>query len=121
MRRSKKEPGDDDDEKEMCEMQFNEAGDYLKILDTTISDLEKEIDNTKEFIATLTDEVALKNGLVKAGEEVIFLTTQKASSNPCIGTKTTQPFVSSPTRVQLVHHSQFLSLAFVFAYDLHVL
>merc|ERR1719324_1938180 len=60
----KKEQGDDDDKKEMCEMQLDKAEDDLKVLETTISDLEKSIEDGKEQIATLTDEVAaLKKGI----------------------------------------------------------
>merc|ERR1712203_663756 len=37
----KKEQGDDNDKKEVCEKQIDKAEDDLKILETTISDLEK--------------------------------------------------------------------------------
>merc|ERR1711920_233337 len=47
----KEEQKDDDDKKEMCEKQLDKAEDDLKVLETTISDLEKEIEDTKESIA----------------------------------------------------------------------
>jgi len=77
-----KEQGDDDDKKEMCEMQLDKAEDDLKILETTISDLEKEIDDTKESIATLTDEVAaLKNGIEELDKMVAEATVNRKEEN----------------------------------------
>merc|ERR1719215_583490 len=59
-----KEQHDDDSKKEMCEMQLDKAEDDLKVLETTISDLEKSMEEGKEEIATLTDEIAaLTEGL----------------------------------------------------------
>merc|ERR1719230_2544508 len=55
-----KEQQDDDDKKEMCEMQLDKAEDDLKVLETTIADLEKSMEEG----ATLTDEIAaLTKGL----------------------------------------------------------
>merc|ERR1712151_667746 len=60
----KKEQGDDDDKKEVCEKQIDKAEDDLKELDQTVADHEKEIADTKEEVATLTDEVkALHEGI----------------------------------------------------------
>jgi len=53
-----KEQADDNDKKEMCEMQLDKAEDDLKVLETTIADLEKSMEEGKEEIATLTDEIA---------------------------------------------------------------
>ena len=59
-----KEQQDDDDKKEMCEMQLDKAEDDLKVLETTVADLEKSMEEGKEEIATLTDEIAaLTKGL----------------------------------------------------------
>jgi hypothetical protein len=59
-----KEQLDDDSKKEMCEMQLDKAEDDLKILETTVADLEKSMEEGKEEIATLTDEIAaLTKGL----------------------------------------------------------
>jgi len=67
----KKEQQDDNDKKEMCEMQLDKAEDDLKVLETTISDLEKSMADGKEEIATLTDEVAaLTKGLKELDGQV---------------------------------------------------
>merc|ERR1719224_153085 len=67
----KKEQGDDDDKKEMCEKQLDKAEDDLKVLENTISDLEKAIEDTKESIATLADELAaLKKGIEDLDKQV---------------------------------------------------
>merc|ERR1719199_2274271 len=59
-----KEQADDDSKKEMCEMQLDKAEDDLKVLETTVADLEKSMEEGKEEIATLTDEIAaLTKGL----------------------------------------------------------
>jgi len=59
-----KEQLDDDSKKEMCEMQLDKAEDDLKVLETTVADLEKSMEEGKEDIATLTDEIAaLTKGL----------------------------------------------------------
>jgi len=78
----KKEQGDDDDKKEMCEKQLDKAEDDLKVLDTTISDLEKEIDDTKESIATGTDEIAaLKKGIEDLDKMVEEATVNRKEEN----------------------------------------
>merc|ERR1719160_2050381 len=48
----------DDEKKAYCEKEIDEAEDDKKVLENTLSDLDKSIDNTKETIATLTDEIA---------------------------------------------------------------
>jgi len=53
-----KEQADDNDKKEMCEMQLDKAEDDLKVLETTVADLEKSMEEGKEEIATLIDEIA---------------------------------------------------------------
>jgi len=66
-----KEGQDDADKKEMCEMQLDKAEDDLKVLETTIGDLEKSMEEGKEEIATLTDEIAaLGAGLVDLDKSV---------------------------------------------------
>jgi hypothetical protein len=78
----KKEQGDDDDKKEMCEKQLDKAEDDLKVLETTISDLEKSIEDSKESIATLTDEIkALKDGIVELDKQVEDATTNRKEEN----------------------------------------
>merc|ERR1712100_8110 len=46
-----KEQTDDDDKKEMCEKELDKAEDDLKVTETAISDLEKELEDTKEEVA----------------------------------------------------------------------
>jgi len=66
-----KEQQDDNDKKEMCEMQLDKAEDDLKVLETTVADLEKSIEEGKESIATLIDEIAaLTAGLVELDKQV---------------------------------------------------
>jgi len=78
----KKEQGDDDDKKEMCEMQLDKAEDDLKILETTVSDLEKEIEDAKESVATLTDEIAaLKAGIEELDKMVAEATVNRKEEN----------------------------------------
>jgi len=66
-----KEQQYDNDKKEMCEMQLDKAEDDLKVLETTVADLEKSIEEGKESIATLIDEIAaLTAGLVELDKQV---------------------------------------------------
>jgi hypothetical protein len=66
-----KEQQDDDSKKEMCEMQLDKAEDDLKVLETTVADLEKSMEEGKEEIATLTDEIAaLTEGLKNLDKQV---------------------------------------------------
>ena len=47
----KKEQYDDDDKKEVCEKQLDKAEDDLKVLETSIVDLEKSIEDSKEEVS----------------------------------------------------------------------
>merc|ERR1719265_1076467 len=53
-----KEQVDDDEKKAYCEAELDKAEDEEKQLEHTVSTLEKSIDDTKELIATLTEEIA---------------------------------------------------------------
>jgi chromosome segregation ATPase len=78
----KKEQGDDDDKKEMCEMQLDKAEDDLKVLETTIADLEKSLEESKEQIVTLTDEIAaLKKGIEELDKQVEDATVNRREEN----------------------------------------
>jgi len=78
----KKEQQDDDDKKEMCEMQLDKAMDDLKVLETTVSDLEKSLADGKEEIATLTDEIAaLTKGLEELDKQVAEATVNRKEEN----------------------------------------
>ena len=48
----KKEQQDDDDKQEMCEMQLDKPEDDLKVLETTVADLQRSIADGKEEIVT---------------------------------------------------------------------
>jgi len=77
-----KEQGDDTDKKEMCEKQLDKAEDDLKILEGTVSDLEKEIEDTKESVATLIDEIAaLKKGITDLDKQVEEATYNRKEEN----------------------------------------
>merc|ERR1712194_421628 len=61
----KKEQVDDDNKKEYCDSEFDSSDDKKKGLERSISDLDTVIEESKEGIATLTDEIkALKVGVV---------------------------------------------------------
>ena len=67
----KEEQVDDDSKKEYCEMSLDKADDMKKVLERSVSKLEKAIDEAKQTIATLTDEIkALAAGIVALDESV---------------------------------------------------
>merc|ERR1719356_693805 len=53
-----KEQVADDEKKEYCETEIDQAEDDMKVLENEGADLQKAIDNTKESIATLGEEIA---------------------------------------------------------------
>merc|ERR1740121_1082689 len=74
----KKEQDDDDHKKEYCTAQFDEAEDKKKELERTISDLDAGIEEAKEGIQTLGDEIsALKAGIVALDKAVAEATEQR--------------------------------------------
>merc|ERR1719486_1890246 len=78
----KKEQGDDDDKKEMCEQQLDKAEDDLKVTETAISDLEKELEDTNEEVAILTDEIAaLQQGIKDLDKQVEEATVNRKEEN----------------------------------------
>jgi septal ring factor EnvC (AmiA/AmiB activator) len=61
----------DDEKKSYCEKEFDEADDEQKALERAISDLDKNIEDQKASIATLTDEIAaLEKGIVDLDKQV---------------------------------------------------
>merc|ERR1719343_1545149 len=61
----------DDEKKAYCEKEIDEAEDDKKVLENTLSDLDKSIDNTKETIRTLTEEIAaLLKGIADLDNQV---------------------------------------------------
>jgi len=78
----KQEQQDDNDKKEYCEMQFDQADDKKKGLERSVSNLEKSIAKEKEAIATLTEEIkALEDGIVALDKSVAEATEQRKEEN----------------------------------------
>ena len=78
----KEEQVDDDSKKEYCEMSLDKADDKKKVLERSVSKLEKAIDEAKETIATLTDEIkALAAGIVALDKSVAEATEQRKEEN----------------------------------------
>ena len=74
----KEEQVDDDSKKEYCEMSLDKADDMKEVLEPSVSKLEKAIDEAKETIATLTDEIkALAAGIVALDKSVAEATEQR--------------------------------------------
>jgi hypothetical protein len=78
----KKEQVDDDSKKEYCVEQFDESDDKKKALERSISDTETVIEESKESVATLTDEIkALKASIVALDKSVAGATAQRKAEN----------------------------------------
>jgi len=78
----KKEQADDDDKKEYCEAQFDEADDQKKALTRAISDRKNAIATAKEAISTLTEEIAsLSKGITDLDKAVAEGTQQRKQQN----------------------------------------
>merc|ERR1719210_2474712 len=72
------EQKDDDDKKAYCEAQFDSADDKKKALERSISDTTTVIEETKESLATLAEEIAaLKAGIVALDKAVAEATEQR--------------------------------------------
>merc|ERR1719297_608314 len=73
-----KEQKDDDNKKAYCEAQFDSADDKKKALERSISDTTTVIEETKESLATLAEEIAaLKAGIVALDKAVAEATEQR--------------------------------------------
>jgi peptidoglycan hydrolase CwlO-like protein len=78
----KTEQQDDNDKKEYCEMQFDQADDKKKALERTEGKLTASIEDAKETIATLTDEIkALGEGIVALDKSVAEATENRKEEN----------------------------------------
>jgi len=74
----KKEQNDDNDKREYCNEQFDQADDKKKGLERSISDSNTVIEESKEGIATLAEEAkALKAGIVALDKQVSDATEQR--------------------------------------------
>jgi len=73
---------DDNDKKEYCEMQFDNADDKKKGLERDVSKLEAAIEQSKESITTLTSEIkALSDGIAALDKQVAEATEQRKEEN----------------------------------------
>jgi len=73
-----KEQQDDNHKKEFCEKQFDLADDKKKVLERSVSDLEKALEEHKEAVQTLADEIkALGDGIYEMDKEVAIATEQR--------------------------------------------
>merc|ERR1712194_802938 len=78
----KKEQDDDDHKKEYCSTQFDQADDKKKGLERSISDLESVIEESKEGIATFSDEInALKTSISELDKQVADVTEQRKAES----------------------------------------
>merc|ERR1719230_1647085 len=70
----------DDEKKAWCLKELDTAEDEAKVLDQTVADLEKAIEEANEMIATLKDEIeALEDGIKELDKQVAEATeTRKA-------------------------------------------
>jgi len=74
----KTEQNDDNDKREYCNEQFDQADDKKKGLERTIADVETVIAESKEGVATLAEELkALKAGIVAVDKQVEEATAQR--------------------------------------------
>jgi len=78
----KKEQNDDNDKKEYCAKQFDEADDKKKGLERAVKDLETVIADTKEGIATTQEDIkALGAGIKALDKAVAEATAQRKEEN----------------------------------------
>merc|ERR1719310_291138 len=75
-----KEQVADDEKKAYCEAEFDKSDDTKKALERSIGDLEKSLEEAKEGVSTLAEEIkVLEDGIVKLDREVAAATeTRKA-------------------------------------------
>jgi len=74
----KKEQVADDQKKEYCDYQFDISEDKKKELERSIADSDKAIDETKEMLSTVDDEIkALEDGIAALDKEVALATEQR--------------------------------------------
>jgi len=78
----KVEQADDDAKKEYCATAFDQADDKKKGLERAVSDLETAIENAKEDIVKLGEEIdALKAGIKELDKMVVEATEQRKEEN----------------------------------------
>merc|ERR1719367_1587916 len=78
----KLEQQDDEHKKEYCEAQFDNTDDKRKVLERSIADIEPVIEERKEGLATLIEEIkALKAGIVALDKSVADATAQRKAES----------------------------------------
>jgi len=78
----KKEQVDDESKQEYCSVQFDQTDDKKKALERQLSDLQTVLEETKEGIATATEEVAaLLKGIAELDKAVAEATEQRKAEN----------------------------------------
>jgi predicted nucleic acid-binding Zn-ribbon protein len=78
----KAEQQDDNDKKEYCELQFDQADDKKKSLERSVANLEKAIEKGKEGIKALAEEIkSLSEGIVALDKSVAEATEQRKEEN----------------------------------------
>merc|ERR1719265_2414761 len=73
----KKEQIEDDNKKEYCEEQFDITEDQKKELELDIADKDKAIDETKEGLATVTEEIEALEESIKALDKSVAVATEQ--------------------------------------------
>jgi hypothetical protein len=73
----KKEQDDDDHKKEYCAVQFDGADDKKKLLERSVSDLEAVLEESKEGVATLTQEIKDLTASVTALDKAVADATEQ--------------------------------------------
>mmetsp|Transcript_142441 Transcript_142441/g.455293 ORF Transcript_142441/g.455293 Transcript_142441/m.455293 type:complete len:723 (+) Transcript_142441:105-2273(+) len=78
----KKEQVDDESKQEYCGVQFDQTDDKKKALERQLSDLQTVLEETKEGIATATEEIAaLLKGIAELDKAVAEATEQRKAEN----------------------------------------
>jgi len=78
----KKEQVQDDEKKEYCETEFDVSEDTKKELDRKIADTSKAIDESKETLETVADEIkALEASIAETDKSVAVATAQRKEEN----------------------------------------
>jgi len=78
----KKEQIADDEKKEYCDTQFDISDDKKKELERTISDTDKAIDESKEVLETVAEEIkALETSIAETDKSVAVATAQRKEEN----------------------------------------
>jgi chromosome segregation ATPase len=73
----KQEQADDDSKKQYCNKELDVADDKKKSLEHTIKNLDTEIEDTKEGISTVTEEIAALQASIKALDKAVAEATEQ--------------------------------------------